>query len=108
MHITDNPSSKEDLLSRMEQAGVTIDKAADGLDRAKTPDDLEDDQEKLVRAYRQLAVDVSAAAEELRKPEFQNLVQGAQGLSFESFNQANSVLVKLRGMGIDVKPLARH
>src|SRR5215211_3815615 len=107
-HITDNPSSKEELLNRMEQAGITIDKAADGLDEEKPPDGLEADRDKLVRAYRQLAVDVSTAAEELRKPEFQNLVQGAQGLSFESFNQANGVLVKLRKQGIDVEPLGRH
>jgi hypothetical protein len=107
-HITDNPSSEEDLLNRMEQAGVAIDKAAEGLDEEKAPDGLEGERDKLVRAYRQLAVDVSAAAAELRQPEFQNLVEGAQGLSFESFNQANSVLVKLRAEGIDVKPLGKH
>ena len=107
-HITDNPSSKEDLLNRMEEAGIRIDKAAETLEQEKTPDELEDDRTKLVRAYRQLAVDVSTAAEELRQPEFQNLVQGARGLSFESWNQANNVLAKLRQQGIDVKPLGKH
>jgi hypothetical protein len=107
-HITDNPSSKEDLLNRMEQAGLRIDKAAATLEQENTPEELEDDRAKLVRAYRQLAVDVSAAAEELRQPEFQNLVQGARGLSFESWNQANNVLANLREQGIDVEPLGKH
>jgi ABC-type enterochelin transport system substrate-binding protein len=107
-HITDNPSSKEELLSRMEQSAVAIDRAAERLDQEKAPDEFEAEQDQLVKAYRQLGVDIDAAAKSLREPEFENLVTGSQGLSFESWNQANRVLGKLRTQGIDVKPLGRH
>jgi|SRR5215210_3418342 len=106
--ITDGPSSKDDLLNRMEQSAVAIDRAAERLDQEKAPEDLETEQEQLVKAYRQLGVDIDAAAKELRQPEFESLVLGSQGLSFESWNQANRVLGQLRAQGIDVKPLGRH
>jgi hypothetical protein len=107
-HITDNPESKQELLSRMETSAEQIDRAADDLDSDKPPAEFKTQQGQLVTAYRQLAVDVSTAAKELRSPEFQSMVANSRGLSFQSFNRVNTILVRLKAKGIDVKPLGRH
>ena len=107
-HITDDPSSKEELLGRMETSAEQIDRAADDLDSGKSPTEFEAEQGQLATAYRQLALDVSTAAKELRSPDFQSMVANSRGLSFQSFNRVNTILVRLRAQGIDVKPLGRH
>ena len=107
-HITDNPSGKEELLSRMDESAARIDRAAEELDRSEAPDGLDDARAKLVTAFRQLAVDLSQTAEQIRDPEFQGLLNGTQGLSFQSWDDANKVLRRLKQEGIDVQPLGRH
>ena len=107
-HITDNPSGRTELLQRMDQAATAIDAAAESLDRKEAPEGMADEQKKLVTAYRQLAVDLSATADQIRAPDFNGALLGAEGLSFESWEHANAVLVALKKQGIDVKPLARH
>jgi hypothetical protein len=107
-HITDNPSGKTELLKRMDQAAGTIDAAAESLDRKEAPEDMTDEQQKLVTAYRQLAVDLSSTADQIRQPDFGGVLQGSQGLSFESWEQANAVLAQLKQQGIQVQPLGRH
>lgn len=107
-HITDNPSGKAELLQRMEQAATTIDAAAESLDRKEPPAEMTDEQKKLVTAYRQLAVDLTTTADQIRQPGFEDLLQGTQGLSFESFEHANAVLTQLKQQGVEVQPLGRH
>lgn len=107
-HITDNPSGKEELLQRMDEAATQIDAAAESLDRKEAPEGLADEQEKLVASFRQLAVDLSQTADQIREPDFSGLLQGAQGLSFESWEQANAALAQLKQQGIEVQPLGRH
>jgi len=107
-HITDNPSGKDELLQRMDQAATTIDAAAESLDRKEAPEEMTDEQERLVTAYRQLAVDLSSTADQIRQPDFGGVLQGAQGLSFESWEHANTALAQLKAQGIEVQPLGRH
>jgi hypothetical protein len=107
-HITDNPSGKQELLQRMEKAATKIDVSAEALDRKEAPEGLEDEQAQLVKEFRQLGVDLSQTADQIRQPDFGNLLQGTQGLSFESWENANTVLRQLKRQGIEVQPLGRH
>jgi hypothetical protein len=107
-HITDNPSGKQELLQRMEEAATKIDVSAEALDRKEAPDGLEDEQAQLVKEFRQLGVDLSQTADQIRQPDFGDLLQGTQGLSFESWENANTVLRQLKRQGIEVQPLGRH
>lgn len=107
-HITDNPSGKEELLQRMEQAATKIDAAAESLSRKEAPEDMADEQQKLVTSLQQLAVDLSQTADQIRQPDFGGVLQGAQGLSFESWEHANAALAQLKKQGIEVQPLGRH
>lgn len=107
-HITDNPSGKEELLARMDDAAAEIDRAAEALDRREAPEGLDDERNELVKAFRQLAVDLSQTAEQIRQPDFSGLLEGTQGLSFQSWVDANKALTELREQGFDVQPLGRH
>jgi len=107
-HITDNPSGKEELLDRMDEAAAQIDRAAEELDGREAPEGLDDERTRLVKAFRQLAVDLSETAAQIRQPDFSGLLEGTQGLSFQSWVDANEVLRELREQGIDVRPLGRH
>ena len=107
-HITDNPSGKEELIQRMDEAAQDIDVAAESLERKSPPEDLQDEQNRLVKSYRQLSVDLATTADQLKQPDFQGLLQGTQGLSFQSWVDVNNTLAQLKRQGIDVKPLGRH
>jgi hypothetical protein len=107
-HITDNPSGKEELLQRMDEASEEIDVAAESLDRKEAPEELDDERARLVKAFRQLAVDLTQTADQIRQPDFGGLLQGTQGLSFESWTDANKVLGQLKQQGVEVEPLGRH
>jgi len=100
--------SKEDFLNRMEQAGTTIKDAADDLSGVEPPEDYAPETTRLVDSLRQLSIDLQATAEQIRQPGFENLVQNAAGLNFESWDQANLALAGLLGKGIDVKLIERH
>lgn len=101
-------SDEEELLERMQEAGAEIEDAAGALEAGGAPAGYEDDFADLVESLRRLAVDLRATAEQVRKPGFEDLLTGAQGLSFESWNQVNAALAGLRRKGIEVEPLARH
>ena len=107
-HITDNPSGKEELIQRMDEAAQDIDVAAESLERKDPPEDLQDEQKRLVKSYRQLSVDLATTADQLREPDFQGVLQGTQGLSFQSWVDVNNTLARLKRQGIDVEPLGRH
>jgi hypothetical protein len=107
-HITANPEGREELLTRMEEAGVAIEKAAEDLEDTDVPEGLEDKNAQLVTALEQLSVDLTATAEQIRDPSFEGILDGTQGLSFESWDQVNAVFQELRAEGIDVPPLGRH
>lgn len=107
-HITDNPEGREELLERMDEAASAISRAAEDRDEEGAAEGLEDENAELVSALNKLATDLSATAEQIREPEFEGLLEGTQGLSFESWDQVNAVFQELRAEGIDVPPLERH
>lgn len=100
--------SKEEFLNRMDEASAAIDNAASDLDDGGVAEGFEDETGKLSDALHQLSVDLSATASDIRQPDFRGLVTGAQGLSFESWDDANRALASLVGQGIEVDLIARH
>jgi hypothetical protein len=100
--------SKNELLERMDEAAAAIEAAAGDLERGGASTGYESDVDKLVDSLRQLAFDVEATAGQIRQPGFGDLLTGARGLSFESWDSVNLTLAGLRRKGIDVAPLERH
>ena len=100
--------SKEEFINRMDEASAAIDDAASDLDDAGPAEGFEDETDELVDALDQLSVDLDALAHDLRQPEGEGLLTGAQGLNFESWDKANLVLASLIGQGIKVELIGRH
>ncbi len=98
-------TSKAEYLNRIEEAGEAIGDAAGDLGDIEAPDGFEEEHEKLVRGLHQLSVDLEATASDARQPGFGELVLGAEGLSFESWDQVNLALAGMAGKGIDVSVL---
>jgi hypothetical protein len=99
--------SIDELLTRMDEASIVIGKAADELDDTGAPADYEPEATNLVKAFRQLSIDIQATADQARVPGFETLLsdKGLQGLSFDSWDQANKALAGLAGKGIQVSIL---
>lgn len=99
--------SLEELLTRMDEAAVVIDKAAGDLEDTGAPDDYQPEADDLVTAFRQLSVDIQSTADQARVPGFEGLLtdQALQGLSFDSWDDANKALAGLAGKGIPVSIL---
>jgi nitrogen-specific signal transduction histidine kinase len=100
--------SKEEFLNRMDEAAVAIDDAATSFEDAGAAEGFEDEADKLATSLHQLSVDLAATAHDIRQPEFGGLVGGAQGLNFESWDNANLALAGMIGDGLDVKLIGRH
>lgn len=100
--------SVEELLTRMDEAAVVIDKAAGELAETGAPADYEPEADNLVKWLRQLSVDVQATADQARIPGFEGLFDGTRALSFDSWDQVNKALAGLAGKGIQVSILSRH
>ena len=100
--------SKEEFINRMDEASAAIDEAASDLEDAGPAEGFEEETDKLVSALDQLAVDLDALAHDLRQPEGEGLLIGAQGLNFESWDKANLALASLIGQGIEVELIGRH
>ena len=101
-------TSKDEFLDRMDEASAAIDSAASDLEDGAAAPGFQDETDKLAGALHQLSVDLSATAHDIRQPEGQALVTGAEGLNFESWDQANLVLASIIGQGIKVQLIARH
>jgi hypothetical protein len=100
--------SLDELTERMDEAAATIDGAAGELDGETPPQALADEHERLVEQIGVLAGDVQGTADQLRVPGFEDILTGAQGLNFESWDEINAVLVKMKGQGVVVPLLSRH
>jgi hypothetical protein len=98
----------DELLVRMDEASAAIDDAADALDEKTPPEVLEDEHDRLVSQMNVLAGDIASTAEQAREPGFEDIFQGAQGLSFDSWDEINAVFVKMKAAGVVVPPLSRH
>lgn len=100
--------SIEEVLNRMDEASVTISKAADELEDTGAPSDYQPEADDLVKWLRQLSVDVQATADQARIPGFEGLLTQTNAISFDSWDQVNKALAGLAGKGIDVTILQRH
>ncbi|MDQ3379736.1 MAG: hypothetical protein M3546_05380 [Actinomycetota bacterium] len=98
----------EELLDRMDEAAETIDDSAGDLGGVAPPTELESPHERLVAELGQLAADVQGTADQARVPGFEDILNGAAGLNFESWDKINAILAELRRQGIEVEPLARQ
>jgi hypothetical protein len=96
--------SPEELLTRMDEASLVIGKAADELADEGAPDEFQPEADNLVKSLRQLSVDIQATADQARIPGYEDLLtgQGLQGLSFDSWDDANKALAGLAGKGVQV------
>jgi hypothetical protein len=96
--------SVDELLKRMEEASVVIDKAAGDLDDKGAPEEYQPEAGNLVKQMRQLSVDIEDTAEQAQQPGFEGLVTDPhlQGLSFDSWTKMNKALAGLAGNGINV------
>ena len=99
--------SVDELLTRMDEAAIVIGKAADELEDTGAPADYQPEADDLVTSFRQLSVDIQATADQARTPGFEDLLTNPalNGLSFESWDQANKALAGLAGKGIEVSIL---
>jgi hypothetical protein len=100
--------SLDELFNRMDEAAITISKAADELEETGAPSDYQPEADDLVKWLRQLSVDVQATADQARVPGFEGLITQSDALSFDSWDQVNKALAGLAGKGIDVTILQRH
>ena len=96
--------SLEELFTRMDEAALTISKAADELEETGYQPEADD----LVKWLRQLSVDVQATADQARVPGFEGLITQTNAISFDSWDQVNKALAGLAGKGIEVMILQRH
>ena len=85
--------------TRMDEAADTIDDTAGDLDDAGAPSDLADPHERLVEQLGQLAADIQGTADQARIPGYEDILQGAAGLNFESWDEINAILAELRETG---------
>jgi hypothetical protein len=99
--------SLEEFLGRMDEASATIDDAGDDLDDLGSPAALEDQHERLVDEIESLATDIQGTADQARTPGFEDILIGAAGLDFPSWDSINSIFAELRRAGIKVPPLDR-
>ena len=100
--------SKDELIERMAEASVAIAAAAGDLDELGAPEAFVEDNEKLVSSLETLANDIGLTAEQIQQPGSENLLTGAAGLSFDSWDKANLALGSLIGAGLPVQTLERH
>jgi len=100
--------SLEELFTRMDEAALTISKAADELDETGAPSDYQPEADDLVKWLRQLSVDVQATADQARIPGFEGLITQTNAISFDSWDKVNKALAGLAGKGIEVTILQRH
>ncbi len=97
----------EELLDRLREASVTIERAADVVADTDPPDQLREERDELEGSYRALSDEVGATAEALEDllgPENPAL----QGIDFRNWNRAQRALTALRREGIEVAPLERY
>ncbi len=98
----------DEFLERMDEAAETIDDTAGDLDDVNAPDDLADPHERLVDQLGRLATDIQGTADQARVPGFEDILQGAAGLNFESWDEINAILAEKGAQGIEVDPLSRQ
>jgi len=97
--------SIEELLTRMDEAAIVIDKSSEELRKLGAPDEFQPEADDLVESLAQLSVDVQATADQARVPGFEGLITQTNAISFNSWNDVNKALAGLAGKGIPVSIL---
>lgn len=100
--------SLDELLERMDEAAAAIDDAAGELDGQTPPDALADEHERLVEQLGSLSDDIQGTADQARVPGFEQILLGADGLNFESWDKINAEFVAMKEQGVVVPLLSRH
>jgi hypothetical protein len=100
--------SIEELIERIDEAGVVVGDAASDMDDEGAPDGLEDEHERLVDALNAFADVLASTAAQFRDPTFAGTLPGITSLSFPEWDAVNAVLADLDEQGIEVEQLARH
>ena len=100
--------SVDELLARMDEAAIVIQKSSEELDKLGAPDDYQPEADDLVESLGQLSVDVQATADQARIPGFEGLITQTNAISFNSWDSVNKALAGLAGKGIPVSILQRH
>jgi hypothetical protein len=100
--------SKDELVERMAEASAAIAAAASDLDEHGAPEVFVEENEKLVSSLETLANDIGLTGEQIDQPGSEDLLDGARGLSFDSWDEANLALASLIGSGLPVQTLQRH
>jgi hypothetical protein len=100
--------SMDELVNRLDEAGVAITAAAEDLESTGAPEVFADENEKLVTSLKALGNDVGLTAEQIQQPGFENLLLGARGLNFDNWDKVNLALASLIGDGVRVELLATH
>jgi hypothetical protein len=103
--VTD-ATSFDDLLRRLRVGASDVRGASDELGEEDPPDELEDEGEELVAAYRALSGEMTATATALNDVTTEQSV--IQGLEFRNWNRIQDALEAFRAEGVDVEPLNRH
>jgi hypothetical protein len=106
--ITVGQGDVEDLIERMEAAADRIDEAADDFDGAGTADGFDDETEKLVDAFHELAAGLAGTAHDASIDGMEALLTGTNALQFPGWTKANRVLASLDEQGITVEPIGSH
>lgn len=101
------PKSTEDLVKRLRTSRDRIADASGSVAAAEAPDDLADEQGRLVRALSEMSKEMGAAANSI-----QLVIEGeapgvgpVETLVFDTWDSVQAVLNDLRAEGIDVAPL---
>ena len=100
--------SLNELLDRMDEAAGATESAANDVDRKNQPAQFEKEHAELTRSLHKLATDVQSTADQAREPGFEDILFGAQGLSFDSWDEVNAALEALRKKGLRVPLLVRQ
>jgi hypothetical protein len=99
-------TSVEDLLDRMRIAASEVRRAATDVSEAGAPKELEDERDALATRLRALSDEIIGTVETLESFPDQAAITSA--LNFEQWIAVQAELTKLRKLGVNVPPLARH
>jgi hypothetical protein len=106
--ITVGQGTFEELVDRMENAADLIDAAADDFDDAGAAQGFDDETEKLVAAFHELAAGLAGTAHDASQPGQEGLLTGTNALQFPGWIKANRVLASLDEQGISVEEIGSH
>jgi len=100
--------SPEELVSRIDEASVTVGAGGEELADIDAPTELTKQNDKLVRTLQAFSDELAGTADTLRDPTFEPALHGLNSLSFKQWVVLNRVLGELQSAGVQVKVLARH